>query len=537
MRTLAIKQISRFHGRPTPMIAWSLMAYMGMMAMFVSAPSAQGRFIGNHMLAPLWIDDMDGFQIRPPKNCEVLQRKLKVPPPRHLGAVPVMPGDLVTFVNNALRWGIIVHLSELQNDVSLKSLLNQTVAEATHNYQNVQVLVRRMTVNSGKPAGILVLRFSTTSNGKPVVLMRQQLIVRAAPKLYYLLTFFSPGGQANGARQCFTAMIRTFHLINLVQVQQQRAAAVAAGRHWIHGISAEMLAAKHISSQLYQIKADGHGIGYVMLSCYPGTEDGYRGIFCATNARSFLPDGEVAFSKVVCFWALARQGSASGPAIHYNNWDKAVETLIPINNPQLVKMRQERIVIDPKTNKPKLEHIKIPYPNMEIHWVRETGDEQSASVPALNKHGQPTDLFVRHRWITVYTQHRQILPGQRNKPAHFDLPSYMPAYLPLTLKYFWPRLVDLTKPSSMAFVAYNSGDRRLGLRMLNVLGRQTISLHGKSMDVYHLTDQLDPGIANLWVKADGLLVKYQAANGTVWTPTTVAAMDRKWKVRLAALKQ
>ena len=68
MRTLAIKQISRFHGRPTPMIAWSLMAYMGMMAMFVSAPSAQGRFIGNHMLAPLWIDDMDGFQIRPPQE-------------------------------------------------------------------------------------------------------------------------------------------------------------------------------------------------------------------------------------------------------------------------------------------------------------------------------------------------------------------------------------------------------------------------------------------------------------------------------------
>ncbi|MGC8624309.1 MAG: hypothetical protein ACP5VQ_03465 [Phycisphaerae bacterium] len=515
---------------------FGVLVFLGMIAMTQSAPKAQARIIGPHQLAPLWIDDLDGFQIRPPPNCEVLQRKFQ-PPPHSPGVFPVRPGDLVTFVNNVLRWGIIIHLSELQKDVSLQTLLDETVSEARHNYQNVQVLERRIVTNSGRPAGILVLHFTTISNRKPVPLMRQQLIVRAAPKLYYLLTFFSPGDQANGARECFSAMIKTFRLLNIAKIQQQRAAAIIAGRKWIKNITAERLLKKDIHPQLYQVKVNGHGLGYVLLSCYAGTQDGYKGVFCTTNARSFLPNGEVVFSKVICFQAFARQGTTPGPATDYSTWDKAVQTLVPINNPQLVKMRQERIVIDPKTNKPKLEHIHIPYPNMEIHWVRETGDEQSAYVPALDKHGRPTDLFVRHRWMTVYMQRRHVLPGQPNKPTHFNVPSYMPAYLPLTLKYFWPRLVNLSKPATMAFVTYNSSTRRLGLRILRVRGRHLMVVDGKSLAVYHLTAQLNPGIANLWVDAHGKLVKYQGVDGGVWTPTTYAAMDRKWKARLAALKQ
>lgn len=508
---------------------------LGMMAATVPGRMAYAQSMGGKMLAPLWIDDLDGFQIRPPLNCEVLQRKLTMPPPSSAGVFPVMPGNLVTFVNNALRWGIIVHLSELQKDVPLKTLLDETVAEAGHNYKHVKLLERRMVINSGKHAGILVLKLATTATGNPV--MRQQLIVRVAPRQYYLVTFFSPADQAKGARECFQAMIKTFRVLNMEKIQQQRAAAVIAGRKWIHGLTAEMLARQSIHPRLYEIKDNGRGLGFVRLSCYPGKEDGYKGVFSTTNARSFLPDGEVILSKETCFWAYARQGKLPGPVTYYTTWEKAVETLTPINNPELVKLRQERRIYDAKTHKFTIEHIKIPYPNMQIHWARETGDEQSANVPALDKHGNPTDFFVRHRWMTVYTQRRHVLPGQRNKPVHFDLPSYMPSYLPLTLKYFWPRFLNLSKPKDMAFVAYNSGTRRLGLRMLRVRQAKTITVNEKKVMTYHLTQQLDPGIANLWVQADGSLVKYGQPDGSVWTPTTAAAMNRKWKARLALLKQ
>jgi hypothetical protein len=488
-----------------------------------------------NMLAPLWIDALDGFELRPPLNCEVLLPKLHAPRIPKSGAMPVVPGNLVTFVNNSLRWGIIVHLSELENDVPLKKLLDETLAEAKHNYPDVQVLARRTITNSGKPAGVLILKLTPAKNNQPV--MRQQLIIRAGPKLYYLLTFFSPAGQADGARACFSAMIKTFRLLNMAKLQQQRAAAVIAGRKWLKGMTAEKLKKKAIHPHLYQIAVNGKHIGYVLLSCYPGAEDGYTGMFSSTNARTFLPNGEVILSKVTCFWAYAQQGKTPGPATDYTTWYKAVETLVPINNPQEVKMRQERIVIDPKTNKPKLEHIKIPYPNMQIHWVRETGDEQSAYVPQLDKHGNATDFFVRHRWMTVYMQRRHVLPGQPNTPTHFDLPSYMPAYLPLTLQYFWPRLVNLAKPSAMGFVTFNSIPRRLGLRLLRVRGREPVTVNGKRILAYHLTEQLDPGIASLWVNSRGVLLKYQGSDGSVWTPTTAAAMNKKWKARLAALKQ
>jgi hypothetical protein len=507
---------------------------MGLLGATVPGQPAYAQVAGRGMLAPLWIDDLDGFQLRPPLNCEVLQRKLTAPPQR-AGVFPVMPGNLVTFVNNALRWGIIVHLSELRKDVPLKTLLDQTVAEARHNYKDVTLTERRMVMNSGKHAGVLILKLATTVTSKPV--MRQQLIVRVAPRLYYLVTFFSPADQANGARACFQAMINTFRVLNIAKIQRQRAVAVTAGRKWIHGITAEMLAGKAIHPQLFQIKDHGHGLGFVLLSCYPGSEDGYKGIFTATNARSFLPDGEIVLSKVTCFWAYAHQGSLSGPATDYTTWEKAVQTLTPINNPELVKLRQERRIYNAKSHTFIIQHIKIPYPNMQIHWARETGDEQSASVPALDRHGNPTDFFVRHRWMTVYMQRRHVLPGQPNKPVHFALSSDMPAYLPLTLKYFWPRFVNLSKPEALAFVTYNSGNRRLGLRILRVGRAKTITVNGKHVMAYHLTEQLDPGISNLWVKSDGSLVKYEESDGSVWTPTTAAAMDRKWKARLAALKQ
>lgn len=515
--------------------AWTVIPALGFMLCAILPGAAKAQTPGANMLAPLWIDALDGFELRPPLNCEVLQRKFKAPPPQKNGTIPVLPGNMVTFVNSSLRWGIIVHLSELEKDVSLKTLLDETVAEAKHNYPKVRTLERRMIINSGKPAAVLILQLTTASNNQPV--MRQQLIVRAAPKLYYLLTFFSPAGQAEGARACFAAMIKTFRLLNMAKLQQQRAAAVIAGRKWLTGITAEMLAKKAIHPHLYQITVNGKDIGYVMLSCHPGMQDGYRGVFAATNARTFLPDGDVILSKVICFWAYRQQGKTPGPATHYTTWDKAVETLVPITNPQEIKMRQERIVIDPKTNKQILEHIKIPYPNMQIHWVHETGDEQSAYVPALDKHGRATDMFVHHRWMTVYMQRRHVLPGQANKPTHFDLPSYMPAYLPLTLKYFWPRLVNVSKRSAMGFVTFNSGTRRLGLRLLRVRGTQRLTINGQSMVLHHLTEQLDPGIANLWVNSKGVLIKYQGADGSVWTPTTAAAMTKKWKARLAALKE
>ena len=535
MRALAIKQSSGIVHPYTQkaVLSMVLITCFAVMGIFPAAQGAPRPGMGH--LAPVWIDAMDGFELRPPLNCEVLQPNFTPPSPEQNGAIPVRPGTLVTFVNNSLRWGIIVHLSELEKDVPLKTLLDQTVAEAQHNYPKVKVLTRRMTSNSGKHAGILVLELTTASNNKPV--MRQQLIIRAAPKLYYLLTFFSPADQADGARACFLAMAKKFHLLNLKALQQQRAAAVSAGRTWLRGISAIDLNPKAIHPHLYQIQAAGRDIGYVLLSCYTGTEDGYTGVFSSTNARTFLPNGTVLLSKVTSFWAYAQQSKTPGPITHYTTWDKAVETLVPINNPQEVKARQERIIVDPKTNKQTLVHITIPYPNMQIHWARETGDEQSAFVPALNKHGQPTDLLVHHRWMTVYMQRRHVLPGQPTKPTHYELASYMPAYLPLTLKYFWPRLVNLSKPSAMGFVTFNSSTRRLGLRMLAVRGTQRITVNGHRIMVHHLTEQLDPGIANLWVNSRGVLIKYQGSDGSVWTPTTAAAMNKKWSASLAALKQ
>ncbi len=80
MRALAMKQSSRkIHLYPRITVTGLLLTIC---LVFVGIPrAAQGaQMPGMNMLAPVWIDALDGFELRPPLNCEVLQPKFKPPP-------------------------------------------------------------------------------------------------------------------------------------------------------------------------------------------------------------------------------------------------------------------------------------------------------------------------------------------------------------------------------------------------------------------------------------------------------------------------
>jgi hypothetical protein len=120
-------------------------------------------------------------------------------------------------------------------------------------------------------------------------------------------------------------------------------------------------------------------------------------------------------------------------------------------------------------------------------------------------------------------------------PVRFILRPDMPAFMPPVLKLLWPHLVNLAKCKPLAMVAYNNQARRPALRVLAVQSRAVINVHGRMVRAYLVTDQMDPYESKMWVTARGHLLKYIAGDGSEWTPTTVAAMAKRWHARLKEL--
>ncbi len=472
-------------------------------------------------LGPLWLDEANGFELRPPAGCRALGSR---------GA------DLASFANQASRWGIIVHRSRLAHRTKLASLVQAVINSARREFQAVSVLRSRRLSVCGHPAQELVLRLQPTSNRAPLALLRQQLLVQIRPNDYYTLTFFSPADQRTRVRAIFSAVRKTFRILNRGNIERRRLAGVQAGKQWLKKQSVRRLLA-HLGTlpQLFRVRLHHHEIGYVRMGAYAGTQAGYRGVFFSANSLTFLPQGVDIVTQSLRFWAFHRQPKNPGPPVHYSAWVGAVQTMWPIHNPRTIALRQERMVIDPRTKKLHIIHIHIPWPDMHVRWTREIGIQQGGFFPKRFVRGKPSRELVWRYRIKVARNRDHVEAGQSQKPLKFSVPAGMPAVLSPVLEYLWPRLVDLKKRRTMAFVVFDSGASRLALRVVRVLGRQEIQLDGRRVRAYHLVDQLYPGVTQLWVNSKGALLKVRASDDSVWLPTTARAMARRWRERLQKL--
>lgn len=538
-------------GRRNLMIAWLWL--IGCLVLPGSYSSVRAATVGNQgtvdrgELGPVWRDDAAAFEIRRPTGCIALHRK---------------GNQLVNFVNQSRRWGITLHRSYLAKATSRGVLVKEILAQARKDFTHVQVLVRGKRDISGQPAAELSILFTAVSNHSPLRLLRQELLIEVNPTEYYVLTFFSPAGDLPSATRMFKALTGSLRLLNQNTITRQRLAAVKAGKAWLKttGVQAlvrkfgghmalapatqgtataatELKSAAEIRPELFEIRVHHQDIGFVRLHAYVGMQDGFKGVFCNINGREFLPGGVIIMTKSVRFWARRHQADKPHNVINYSTWTSAVERLQPINNPQIVAMRQERRIINPLTGKSVVEHLKIPYPDFFTHWTQQLGTQQAGFFPLYDKTGKLTGAYRYECRIRVDHKDDRIVAGENNRPLRFVLGPQMPGLLPSALQYLWPRMVNLKKKGEMAFVVFDSATNHLGLRVLRVLGRQTIQTGHRSVKAYHLADQLDPDVSQLWVDHRGRLLKVLHGDGSTWTPTTAGAMQKQWGDKLAALKQ
>ncbi len=550
-------------GRKVSLLAVSAVPIAALGAAAIAGPPANARMSGRAAPAPMRVirrdqarlDDIASWSV-PHRNADgsknILGNKFRdqaggfvMRPPRHTLTIQQIGLNLASFVNRTRKWAVYVRLSPLRRNIPVPAMLKAMAARLQTQFQAVQLLESRQEVISGRHGGVQVASFDATSGKAPMALLRQQAIIEVHPNRYYVITLFTPLADKHAALPVFRAMVRSFHVLSRKKVTAERRAALAAGKAWLKHVSAGRLKKRLLARpQLFGIYMKHKNVGYLMISesvAHKGVSvprANYKGLLVEVDSRIFPAAGGVSKTQVLSFWAFSHQAArpttdghrmAAVRGVQYSAWRIKTETV----QRNWHVTQTEHLILDP--TKKKYRVVKSNTSPVLVHWATELGTQQTARFPVFDRKGHETGEFVPQTRMTI-AHARDHAQNSSRHLQHFPIPGSMPV-LPPALNYLWPRMVNLSHPQTMAFFAYNSSQERPGLRILRVLGAQTITVNGRQMQAYKLTDELDPGETSLWVNSQGKILFMRTSDGTSLVPTTARRMRRRWGQRLAQMRE
>jgi hypothetical protein len=481
------------------------------------------------LLGSVYKDERAGIRMAPPAGSRMIARA---------GL------ELVGYVQDQKQWNGTVERVILKEPSTLQQYLQNVAAEISRNFRAVQVLDSRTIKYAGKDAGRLAASMEGDVAANPnapaarVGFFRQWLLIPTGAQEYVVVTLFAPLRDRAEATRTFDAMIANFELLDPTAVMANRAKAVAAGKAWLAQTTADQLLAKmNNQPQLFRTRIGNRDYGYIQFSEYADPPaninsaiNGLHGFVMVIDSRSFPPNDPrglnvlSVFGRNIAFWAYPKDRGGVEQPFH-SVWDNLTTTnTVNPQNPQqgLAFWLREAGILD---------LVGPPVPAEERARLRkEREDLMKRGVPAnkLPPAVQEPQFSIHVTWQGDPTQ---LFNDDQSRGIDTAIPAEAPAALPKILEYTWPRLVDLTKPSEMSFVVYNSQARKLALRTLAVKGKERITLNGRQINAIKCTDELDPGSTTLWVDDAGKILTMRTSDQTVLTPTTVEEMAVLWKNR------
>ncbi len=497
-------------------------------------------------LGAVYKDENAGFKLCPPAGARVINRA---------GL------ELMSFVHDTKQWGGNFQEVNMDKDFSIDDYMKTAAAELSKTFKAVQVLDSKTLTFQGMKAGRLTASMEAEVGPPPqpgqvvrprerIALLRQQLILQRSPQKFLVLTFWTPLKDRDEAILTFEAMLTSVEFMDKKKLDDERVAAARAGKLWLAQRSANELKSKLLAQpQLFRMKIDNTDIGFVRFdegdkerdaktgALVDVQRDGTTGIMVAVNSRTFPSDGSIVIGQNEAFWAFTKGNDSAENKLHYSMW--------------MNKSKTDRIIPNPDRKKfgP---NPTIPY----SFWISELGTlqmdqstqlsdreidqlrkqrEEMLKDPKLDRSKIPPAIEDPNKVYRMMVS-RQGDPSQElsesTKALNITIPDNRPSPLPKILEYVWPRLVDLTKPSEMSFLVYNSATGKPALRTLIVHGADRVMIDGKPVDCYRLSDELDPGSTTIWVDRTGRILMMKTSDQAILLPTTEEQMSQLWGKRL-----
>jgi hypothetical protein len=454
------------------------------------------------LLGPVYRDEADGFEVNPPEGSRLLSKA---------------GGDLLSFVNDDKQYGGNIALSTMLADKAhpdahypLDEMLTLAEQDLSTKARNVQILSTKKFTISNQPAGTFAATMDMpTNNNTTLPLIKQQLLVQTSPTQYQTLTFFAPQSSKEEAQRVFTAMVDSFRLLDRKEIATHRGEAVKVAKTFLATHTAEDLVAKlNKNSTLFRMLVNGKDVGYVQYDESVAARDGFKGILLQSHSRTFPPNGAIITASNESFWAFAKQDN--GDAANYSMWSNNIHTYFPNLPANSLQARQ-------------LNNSRRELGTLQLESSLNTSDN------GINE--------TNHSYVLTVTPSGDQLDLTKGEDTQmkWSIPTNSTP-LPKPLEMLWPRMVDLTKPTSMGFVVFNPGTSRMALRILTVDGPDTVSINGQPRKLIRLEDEIAPNVSSVWVDDAGQIQMMRSSDGTVMVPTTDAEMQQLWTARLAELK-
>lgn len=468
-------------------------------------------------LSPEYKDEVHGFRICPPAGARIIQQ-----------SGLESNSERLNFVVDAKQWlGTVQSVFFKPKTFTPEEYLKSAAKGLNDTYKAVQILESRTTTCNDKAAAQMTAsvevvgkievkekgaKKTTEKEVGTATLLKQELAVQVATNEYLVLTLYGPLVTKEEMIKTFEAMVGTFVVYDRAQIDKRRLDAIKAGKEWIQDRVAEELTKRLVDGlQVFRIKVEGKDVGYLSFEEKVDTYLGFKGISVYVNSRTFPQDGLVGMSKSQAFWAFARQDSRPNQITQYSMWENSAKNVSLSGN------------------------------HSSATWTSESGNLQfeipavSPDQPDGGKDRPNGEIRGGHFVLTVSREvgnDMGILTDNSRKPMVWPISYDKPSPLPKVLEYLWPRVLDLSKPQKCAFAVFNSGQNRMGLRTLSVLGPETIVLDGKPVKTTHLLDEIAPGSTNVWVDSNGRIVMMRTSDSALLVPTTLEKMTHVWNVQI-----
>ncbi|MGN6369945.1 MAG: hypothetical protein ACTHN5_16940 [Phycisphaerae bacterium] len=485
-------------------------------------------------LGPIYKNELAGFEIAPPVGSRIITRA---------GL------ELVSFVNDAKQWGgsvqkasLIRHADETRGGVkgpsdraqvmTFDEYMNSIGPELQKSFQAVQVLNMREFKFQGHDAGRIDSSMQAEvggtqkgAHGEVIPLFRQQLVVKVSETDLLILTLFTPLKDRTAATTTFDAMLTSFRILDRTEIAKKLELSIKAGKEWLAQRTADELKSKlNNQPQLFRMKVGGADVGYLRFDESVESRNHMPGVMVAINSRGFPADGSTIYGKNESFWAFVGD-AAGGQRPFYTMWDNTTKTVT--NRPNVPRDAQTFWLREFGTIQ--LSGLSR-YTDEELEGMRKHREELIRSHAPASKIPPPIEVPKKEYRIQVTYEADASQPPLQGLDGAIAIERAAP--LPTVLEYLWPRVIDLTKPTEMTFVSYNSGLRKLTYRKLSVIGPDHIVMDRKPVDCVRCEDELEPNSTTLWVDSQGKILMMRTSDQSLLVPTTEDEMARLWAGRL-----
>ena len=485
-----------------------------------NAVEESSPYLGN-----LHKDEVAGIIIAPPTGAKVFERAEL---------------SLMSFVHEEKQWGGSVMSVMLKEKMNISKYMTQSVVKLSETFRGVRVVssneLKFQKFDAGRLTTTLEAEVSAVGGGKggakeKIALFRQDLIVQQGENQFMLLTMSTPVKDRAEAEQTFEAMIKTFVILNKDEVGKKRWAAMQEGKKWLAKRSADELKGKLIAvPQVFRIKLAGvrgggsSDVGFLRFDEMEKDQQEGKGVMVVVSTRTWL-DEESVQNANIAFWRYTNDGRAVRQG--YSSWENRNASLkygkeYPGGKYEFWVTEYGKLIEEANT---RLDAATIEMLKKEREALLQRRDIPANQIPPAIEPIQKVN-----RLQVSYAGDRMQDFTNNNKGIDRGIPDmeFRPAVLPKILEYTWPRVVDLTKPSEMMFVVYNSAASQLTYRFLAVVGPTVIKLDGQNVNCFKCTDETDGKGWTYWVDANGKILKGLSTDQATIEPTTQAEMERLW---------